>query len=69
MMIVGNKLDLDNQRQVTLADGRQFAKKLNAFSVETSAKSNQNIIDAFYPLVRKMSSVRAAQQPYVSTPQ
>jgi len=59
MMIVGNKLDLENQRQVTLADGRQFAKKLNAFFTETSAKNNQNITDAFFPLVRQMSSLRS----------
>jgi len=61
MMIVGNKLDQENQRQVTLADGRQFAKKLNAFFTETSAKANQHITDAFFPLARQMSSIRAAQ--------
>jgi len=60
MMIVGNKVDLENQRQVTLADGRQFAKKLNAFFTETSAKSNQNINDAFFPLARQMSSIRSS---------
>jgi len=60
MMIVGNKVDLENQRQVTLADGRQFAKKLNAFFTETSAKANQNINDAFFPLARQMSSIRSS---------
>jgi len=59
MMIVGNNLDLENQRQVTLADGRQFAKKLNAFFTEASAKANQHITNAFFPHVRQMSSLRS----------
>jgi len=46
--LVGNKCDLDAERQVNVDEGAAFAKQhgLHAF-VETSAKTAHNVSDAF----------------------
>ncbi|HEY0088341.1 MAG TPA: GTP-binding protein [Candidatus Lokiarchaeia archaeon] len=45
-ILVGNKIDLEN-RKVTKAEGEQIAKQLNIAYIETSAKTGENIEDAF----------------------
>jgi small GTP-binding protein len=45
-ILVGNKIDLEN-RKVTKAEGEQMAKQLNTAYIETSAKTGENIEDAF----------------------
>jgi len=47
IMLIGNKSDLDPQRQVTRQEGEEFAKKHNLFFLETSAKSAENVDEAF----------------------
>ena len=47
MVIVGNKIDLENERQVTLKEGRELAEKYSADFVETSAKTGENLEKAF----------------------
>lgn len=41
--IIGNKNDLEPQRQVSTEEGREYAKKLNCPFFETSAKEKTNI--------------------------
>ncbi|KOG96604.1 Ras family GTPase RAS1 [Saccharomyces eubayanus] len=52
VVVVGNKLDLENERQVSYEDGLRLAKQLNAPFLETSAKQAINVDEAFYGLIR-----------------
>eukprot|EP00056_Hartaetosiga_gracilis_P001136 m.42421 g.42421 ORF g.42421 m.42421 type:complete len:194 (+) comp10514_c0_seq1:164-745(+) len=52
MILVGNKSDLDSERQVTQKEGEDLALKLKITQVETSAKQRLNVDHAFHELVR-----------------
>jgi len=43
LVLVGNKIDLENERQVSHEEGEEFAKKNNMLFFETSALSGKNI--------------------------
>jgi GTPase SAR1 family protein len=45
--VVGNKVDLQDERQVSLADGARLAENYNAQYLEASAKTGQNIRELF----------------------
>jgi small GTP-binding protein len=47
LMLVGNKIDLEDSRIVSTAEGEELAKKLGLGYIETSAKTGENIEDAF----------------------
>eukprot|EP01017_Pseudomicrothorax_dubius_P028320 TRINITY_DN335_c0_g1_i1.p1 TRINITY_DN335_c0_g1~~TRINITY_DN335_c0_g1_i1.p1 ORF type:complete len:208 (-),score=44.00 TRINITY_DN335_c0_g1_i1:165-788(-) len=49
-LLVGNKADLESQRQVTTEEAREFANSLGIKFVETSAKSSSNVETAFRTL-------------------
>ena len=46
--LVGNKLDLNDKRQVTLEDAGVIAKERNILCHEVSAKTGENINSLFY---------------------
>eukprot|EP00825_Cyclidium_porcatum_P009428 TRINITY_DN14811_c0_g1_i2.p1 TRINITY_DN14811_c0_g1~~TRINITY_DN14811_c0_g1_i2.p1 ORF type:complete len:244 (+),score=45.56 TRINITY_DN14811_c0_g1_i2:146-877(+) len=46
-LLIGNKCDLETQRQVTFEEGQKFAKDNGVRFIETSAKTNYNVEDAF----------------------
>uniref|UniRef100_A0A8C3S6K0 Small monomeric GTPase n=1 Tax=Chelydra serpentina TaxID=8475 RepID=A0A8C3S6K0_CHESE len=52
MILVGNKADLDHQRQVTQEEGQQLARQLKVTYMEASAKIRLNVDQAFHELVR-----------------
>ncbi|CCC68769.1 hypothetical protein NCAS_0B06850 [Naumovozyma castellii] len=52
VVIVGNKSDLEDERQVPYQSGVNLAKQMNAPFLETSAKQAINVEEAFYTLVR-----------------
>ena len=54
MMIIGNKLDLTNQRQVEINAALEKAQKLNVPLMETSALDSTNIQKAFELLLKEM---------------
>ena len=58
IMLVGNKTDLGDKRQVTAEEGEIKAKKLNVLFIETSAKANVNIKQMF----RKLAEALPFQQ-------
>ena len=51
-VLIGNKIDLEDERTVTMEEGSSLADEIEASSfVETSAKTNQNVELAFKQLV------------------
>jgi len=47
VMLIGNKADLDSRRQVSTEEGERFAKENGLIFLETSAKTNFNVEQAF----------------------
>merc|ERR1712000_38745 len=47
IMLIGNKSDLDQKRQVTYSEGEAFAKENGLVFLETSAKTAENVQEAF----------------------
>ncbi|XP_063280387.1 ras-related protein Rab-6A-like isoform X2 [Prinia subflava] len=47
IMLVGNKTDLADKRQITTEEGEQRAKELNVMFTETSAKTGYNVKQLF----------------------
>jgi len=53
MMLVGNKIDLESERQVSTFEGQQLAKAFGCGFLETSAFKRINVDEAFFDLVRE----------------
>lgn len=51
IILLGNKTDLEEQRQVTLDDGAEFAKENGFDFMETSCLKNRNVADGFETLI------------------
>jgi len=47
IMLIGNKSDLDDQRDVTFEEASAFAEENGLIFLETSAKTGQNVEEAF----------------------
>jgi small GTP-binding protein len=56
ILLVGNKLDLQQNRKVPLGMAEAVASKHNAKIIEASAKSGENVEKTFATLVRAMRS-------------
>ncbi len=53
-LLVGNKIDLGKQRQVSYADGEALAKELGISYLEISAKTGENVDFVFILLVLQL---------------
>eukprot|EP01130_Rhizamoeba_saxonica_P000340 TRINITY_DN1030_c0_g3_i1.p1 TRINITY_DN1030_c0_g3~~TRINITY_DN1030_c0_g3_i1.p1 ORF type:complete len:202 (-),score=57.70 TRINITY_DN1030_c0_g3_i1:94-699(-) len=51
-VLVGNKCDMENDRQVTESDARDFSDMLAIPYLEASAKSCQNVEDVFFTVAK-----------------
>ena len=53
-ILVGNKCDLESERQVTFEEGTQMAAEFGIPFLEASAKDNINVSDAFMQITRNV---------------
>ena len=61
-IIVGNKCDLEESRQVTFDEGKELAEHYNVQFLETSAKDCKNVDEAFTTMTREIKSRVAVNQ-------
>lgn len=54
-ILIGNKCDSDSARQVSVEQGRELADELGLRFLETSAKANEGVEEAFFTLARYVS--------------
>ncbi|KAH0791227.1 ras-related protein RABA2a [Histomonas meleagridis] len=54
VMLVGNKCDLSELRAVTTEEGIGFSKSENLLFIETSARQNSNVQEAFTTLITEV---------------
>lgn len=55
-MILGNKCDIQDRRQVSRERGEQLAIEYNIKFMETSAKSSFNVEEAFFTLAKDIKT-------------
>ncbi|KAJ2853485.1 RAS2 protein, partial [Coemansia asiatica] len=58
MMLVGNKCDKAQEREVSFQEGQAMARRLGCDFVESSAKTCINVEKAFYTTVRMIRMLR-----------
>ncbi|GMH30962.1 hypothetical protein Nepgr_032805 [Nepenthes gracilis] len=56
-MLVGNKSDLKDAREVSTAQGRALAEEQGLFFIETSALDSSNVFAAFQTVIREIYGV------------
>ena len=57
VIIVGNKIDLEDKRQVTTKEGEEFAKNHGYNFFEVSAKTGKNVKEAFYDIFEQLYKI------------
>ena len=55
LVLIGNKNDLEDKREVKYEEGEKFAKSHNMIFLETSAKTGNNVNDIFLKSVRQIN--------------
>ena len=63
MILIGNKVNLDPQRQVTQEEGQQLARQLKVTYMKASAKIRMNVDQAFHELVRVIRKFQEQECP------
>jgi len=58
IVLVGNKSDLEPERAVTQAEGKELAEKWGCSWIETSARTNVNVNEAFFEVVQLVKKFR-----------
>ncbi|ORY05872.1 ras-like protein rasB [Basidiobolus meristosporus CBS 931.73] len=70
IIVVGNKCDLEQEREVSTVQGETFAQQSKTLFLETSAKTRVNIDETFEQIVREIRRQEAvAAATSKSTPQ
>uniref|UniRef100_A0A7E4W0T2 Ras-related protein Rab-11A n=1 Tax=Panagrellus redivivus TaxID=6233 RepID=A0A7E4W0T2_PANRE len=61
-MLVGNKTDLADKRQVSTEEGERKAKELNVMFIETSAKAGYNVKQLFRRIASALPGIDSDKQ-------
>ena len=61
-LLVGNKSDLVERREVSFEEASELAKSWNVPYIETSAKLGHNVVEAFFELLRKIKKRRDTRE-------
>lgn len=61
MILVGSKLDLQDNRDVPLRDGEELAKQLGCPFLESSAKDRDKVVEIFTRVIRETDRQRAKE--------
>mmetsp|Transcript_910 Transcript_910/g.1453 ORF Transcript_910/g.1453 Transcript_910/m.1453 type:complete len:209 (-) Transcript_910:532-1158(-) len=67
LVLVGNKVDLDEKRQVSRKEGEAWARQRGMLFIETSAKTKLGIQQVFQELIQKILDSPALLHNTVST--
>jgi len=67
IMLVGNKTDLSDKRQVSTEEGEKKAKELNVMFIETSAKAGYNVKQLFRRVASSLPGMDQADQKPIDT--
>lgn len=62
VLLVGNKCDLDNLREVHTSEGASLAQSWGCPFLESSAKSTTNVNEVFIEIVREMNCAPAREK-------
>lgn len=62
IVLVGNKSDLVDSREVEAEDGQSLAQIENLCFMETSAKENVNVEDAFHQMITKIFEIASQKR-------
>uniref|UniRef100_A0A6Q2WWZ3 Uncharacterized protein n=1 Tax=Esox lucius TaxID=8010 RepID=A0A6Q2WWZ3_ESOLU len=62
IMLVGNKTDLGDKRQITIEEGEQRAKELSVMFIETSAKTGYNVKQLFRRVASALPGMESMQE-------
>ncbi|XP_074598242.1 ras-associated protein 2-like [Brevipalpus obovatus] len=63
ILLVGNKVDLVHQREVSTMEGMSLAQNWGCPFMETSAKNRLNVNEVFAEVVREMSLITKKDKP------
>jgi Ras-related protein Rab-6A len=61
IVLVGNKTDLNEKREVTTQQGEEEAKKNNLMFIETSAKLGHNVKNLFRRIAQALPGMEGAE--------
>eukprot|EP01089_Gocevia_fonbrunei_P001797 TRINITY_DN116_c0_g1_i1.p1 TRINITY_DN116_c0_g1~~TRINITY_DN116_c0_g1_i1.p1 ORF type:complete len:198 (+),score=47.56 TRINITY_DN116_c0_g1_i1:140-733(+) len=67
LVLVGNKCDLEGDREVTFDEGQELAKNFGCPFYEASAKNHINVDEAFRDLVREVRKFKVEEEKKKST--
>lgn len=60
-LLVGNKADLEDRRQVSVEEAETRARQWNVPYVETSAKTRSNVDKVFFDLMREIRNLKVSE--------
>jgi len=62
VVLVGNKADLEEDREVATKDGQDLANSFGWKFMEASAKTKTNVVEAFEEIVKSIRAYRAGHK-------